>query len=581
MENQTMHDFNPRHTVFGAALLAGAMLVASAAPAAAQAQSRFRVLVPDFVNAEGKSTKNGERLADRVRDQINRMPTHAPVEEKAWKDALKKYSLKESDMDCVKWRQLASQADIAALILCGTLDESTAAVTAGFHPSGGGDAFDVPQFAFESPEQAAQRVVQSFETYVRQLSLVTFCDDAINSQNWQSALDLCNQAVELNPRSVSAHYARGSALMNMDPPRNEEAFEAFRTVLEIEPLKQEAMLAAGILASKLDRQDVSQQYFRDYLDLNPGDDNVRLTIAHRLANEGDPAGALLLVEEPASAPDASAALIEYAGHFAMNAGLGKLQAGPANGNVDEANALFQKAITHFERAVQMKGDTADASVLRSLMLAYKNVGNKERALAMGQRATQGSEDAQTWLVYSDILREADRTNEAIAAMDRASSLDPNLAGLAFRKAVMLFEAGQLDQALAAAKQGIASNSVPPDQAENLAQQMALRGFNTTQNGNPAGALPFFAAAREIGKSERTIGMINFFHGYALIKQADPILRTAETAAPAQRAKPMIDRAIVLLESAGAYTEQASQRATLLQQARQFLDVANALIASGR
>jgi tetratricopeptide (TPR) repeat protein len=539
------------------------------------------VLVPDFVNAEGKSTKNGERLADRVRDQINRMPTHAPVEEKAWKDALKKYSLKESDMDCVKWRQLASQADIAALILCGTLDESTAAVTAGFHPSGGGDAFDVPQFAFESPEQAAQRVVQSFETYVRQLSLVTFCDDAINSQNWQSALDLCNQAVELNPRSVSAHYARGSALMNMDPPRNEEAFEAFRTVLEIEPLKQEAMLAAGILASKLDRQDVSQQYFRDYLDLNPGDDNVRLTIAHRLANEGDPAGALLLVEEPASAPDASAALIEYAGHFAMNAGLGKLQAGPANGNVDEANALFQKAITHFERAVQMKGDTADASVLRSLMLAYKNVGNKERALAMGQRATQGSEDAQTWLVYSDILREADRTNEAIAAMDRASSLDPNLAGLAFRKAVMLFEAGQLDQALAAAKQGIASNSVPPDQAENLAQQMALRGFNTTQNGNPAGALPFFAAAREIGKSERTIGMINFFHGYALIKQADPILRTAETAAPAQRAKPMIDRAIVLLESAGAYTEQASQRATLLQQARQFLDVANALIASGR
>jgi tetratricopeptide (TPR) repeat protein len=369
--------------------------------------------------------------------------------------------------------------------------------------------------------------------------------------------------------------------MNMDPPRNEEAFEAFRTVLEIEPLKQEAMLAAGILASKLDRQDVSQQYFRDYLDLNPGDDNVRLTIAHRLANEGDPAGALLLVEEPASAPDASAALIEYAGHFAMNAGLGKLQAGPANGNVDEANALFQKAITHFERAVQMKGDTADASVLRSLMLAYKNVGNKERALAMGQRATQGSEDAQTWLVYSDILREADRTNEAIAAMDRASSLDPNLAGLAFRKAVMLFEAGQLDQALAAAKQGIASNSVPPDQAENLAQQMALRGFNTTQNGNPAGALPFFAAAREIGKSERTIGMINFFHGYALIKQADPILRTAETAAPAQRAKPMIDRAIVLLESAGAYTEQASQRATLLQQARQFLDVANALIASGR
>jgi tetratricopeptide (TPR) repeat protein len=581
MENQTMRDFSPRFTIFGAALLAGTMFGAGAAPASAQAQSRFRVLVPDFINAEGKSTRNGGRLADRVRDQINQMPTHAPAEEKAWKDALKKYGLKESEMDCVKWRQLASQADVAALILCGTLDETSGAVTAGFHPAGGGDAFDVPQFAFQSPEQAAEQVVQAFQTYVRQLSLVTFCDDAIKSQNWQSALDLCNQAVELNPKSVSAHYARGSALMNMDPPRNEEAFEAFRTVLEIEPLKQEAMLAAGILASKLGRQDVSQQYFREYLDLNPGDDNVRLTIAHDLANAGDPAGALLLVEEPANAADASATLIEYAGHFAMNAGLGKLQERPANGNAEEANVLFQKAITHFERAVQMKGDTADASVLRSLMLAYKNVGNDERALAMGRRATEGSEDAQTWLVYSDILRDADRIDEAIAAIDRAASLDPNLSGLAFRKAVILFEDGKLDQALAAAKAGIASNSVQPDQAENLAQQMALRGFNTTQSGNPAGALPFFAAAREIGKAERTVGMINFFHGYALIKQADPILRTAETAAPARRAKPMIERAIVLLESAAAYTEQAALRAQLLEQARQFLDVANALIASGR
>jgi hypothetical protein len=44
---------------------------------------------------------------------------------------------------------------------------------------------------------------------------------------------------------------------------------------------------------------------------------------------------------------------------------------------------------------------------------------------------------------------------------------------------------------------------------------------------------------------------------------------------------MIDRAIVLLESAAAYTEQAALRAQLLEQARQFLDVANALIASGR
>jgi tetratricopeptide (TPR) repeat protein len=578
MENRKMRNFNSRQTLFGVALLAGAMLAGNAAPAAAQAQSRMRVLVPTFVNAEGKSTRDGGRLADQVRKQISQMPTHAPADEKEWKAALKKFSLKESDMDCVKWRQLAAQANVAQLVLCGTLDESSGTVTAGFHPTAGGDAFEVPQFAFQSPEQGAQQVVQAFETYVKQLSLVTYCNDYINSENWQQALDLCTQAIELHPKSVSAHYARGSALMNME--RLEEAFEAYKTVLEIEPIHADAMLAAGILASKLGRADVSQQYFQEYLALNPGDDNVRLSIAHDLANAGEPAGALLLVEEAAQAPDASASLLEYTGHFAMNAGLETLQVGPANGNTDQANAYFQKAIQYYERSIELKGDSADPTVLRNMMLAYKNVGDQEKALAMGRRATTNSDDAQAWLVYSDVLREAGRTEEAITAMDRASSLDPNLSGIAFRKAVMLFGEGKLDQAVAAVKAGLAANSLPADQAENLAQQMAVRGYNVTQEGRPDAALRFFTAAREIGKSERTVGMINFFHGYALVKQADALLREATTAAPARRAMPILERAKVLLEGAGAYTEQASQRANLLQNVQQYIEMARALIDMG-
>ena len=574
-----MRNFNPRHTLFGAALLAGAMLAGNAVPVAAQAQSRMRVLVPSFVDAEGKTTRNGNRLADQVRKAINDMPTHAPAEEKEWKDALKKFGLKESDMDCIKWRQLAAQASIAQLVLCGTLDESTGAVRAGFHPLAGGDPFEVPQFAFQEPQQAAQQVVQAFETYVRQISLVLYCDQNIQSQNWQGALDLCNQAVELNPKSVSAHYARGSALMNMD--RNEEALEAYQTVLEIDPLHTDAMLAAGIISSKLGRQEVSQQYFKEYLDLNPGNQDVRLSIAHDLANAGDPAGALRLVEEAAVAPDASAAMLEYAGHFAMNAGLEAQQAsGPANGNTDEANAMFEKALQYYGRAVDLKGDSADATVLRNMMLAYKNVGNQEQALAIGQRATANSEDGQTWLVYSDVLREAGRTDEAIRAMDRAAQLNPELPGIAFRKAVMLFGEGQLDEAVAAVKAGQANNSMPADQAENLAQQMAVRGYNVTQEGNPEGAMRFFAAAREIGKSERTIGMINFFNGYALVRQADTILRDATTAPPARRAMPMLERAKVMLEGAGAYTEQAAQRANLLQNVQQYIEMARALIDMG-
>jgi tetratricopeptide (TPR) repeat protein len=578
MENREMRNLSPRKTMFGAALMAGALLAGTAATAAAQAQSRMRVLVPAFVNAEGKSTRDGGRLADQVRKSINQMPTHAPTEDKEWKDALKKFELRESDMDCIKWRQLAAQANIAQLVLCGTLDESTRAVTASFYPTGGGDAFEVPQFAFQAPEQGAQQVVQSFETYVRQLSLVTYCNDYINSQNWQQALDLCTQAIELNPRSVSANYARGSALTNMD--RNEEALEAYRKVLEFDPLHQDAMLAAGIIAAKLGRQDVSQQYFQEYLALNPGDDNVRLSIAHDLANAGDPAGALVLVEEAASGAEASVSLLEYTGHFAMNAGLEAQRAGPANGNTDAANVFFTKAIEYYNRAVEMKGDSADATVLRNLMMAYNIVGNQAQALAFGQRATANSEDAQAWLVYSDVLRDAGRTNEAIAALDRAGQLNPELAGIGLRKVTMMMAEGRIDEAVATVKAGRAAGSFQADHAENIAQQIAVRGYNVTQEGRPEAAMRFFTAAREIGKSERTIGMINFFNGYALVRQADGMLREATTAAPARRAMPILERAKVMLDGAGAYSEQAAQRANLLENVRQYMEMARALIDMG-
>ena len=122
--------------------------------------------------------------------------------------------------------------------------------------------------------------------------------------------------------------------------------------------------------------------------------------------------------------------------------------------------------------------------------------------------------------------------------------------------------------------------IKKNQAENLAQQIAVRGYNVTQEGRSEAAIRFFTSAREIGKSDRTVGMINFFHGYALVRQADGILRDATTAAPARRALPMLQQAKTLLEGAGAYTEQAAQRGTLLQNVQQYMEMAKALIDMG-
>jgi tetratricopeptide (TPR) repeat protein len=570
--------FKPRQFAFGLVLAAGAMLAADAVPAEAQqAGGRMKVLVPAF-EVENPRSRTGTQMADQVKRQINQMATHQPVGDREVRDALRRFNLKAEDLSCIQWRQLAQQID-ASLVLCGSVDETTNQVEASF-VNVAGDAFDVPKFAMQSVEHGAQQVVQAFGTYIRQLSLLVFCDEYLQSESWQQALDNCNQAVELNPRSVTGHYGRGSALANLD--RIDEALEAFQTVLRVDELNQDAMMHAGLLAARLGRQDMSQEYFRNYLELNPGNEQVRLKIATDLANAGDPAGALALVEGAMSSAEATGTLWEYAGHFAMNAGLKRMEAGPANGNQDEARRFFQQAVRHYDEAIVKRGDSIDNTVYRNLMLAHSRLDNTEQALRFGQRATQVmADDAQTWMVYADVLAGANRLDDALRAFDRATEINPELPNVSARKTMLLLEAGRLNDALAAARAGIQRGDIQPDMIESMSQRMTQMGFQTAQNNRFEQALPFFAAAREIGKSSRSIAMANFFHGYTLIRQGEPIIKDGNNAAAGRRAKPLFEQAKVLLEGAGAYSEQAANRAQLLQQVQQFIDVADALIKAGR
>jgi tetratricopeptide (TPR) repeat protein len=568
----------PRQIALGFTVAAG-MLVVSSHVAEAQS-SRMRVLVPAFEVKGDPRSRTGERMANEVKKHINAMVTHAPVDDRAARDALRKFNLRQEDMNCVQWRQLATHVN-ADLVLCGTVDEATNQVEAGFWNLAG-DAFEVPPFSMQNPDHGAQQVVQAFGTYVRQLSLLVNCNDYLLSQSWQQALDQCNQAVELNPLSVTGHYARGSALARLDRP--EEALAAFARVLEIDELNQDALLHAGILAATLGRSDESQQYFARYLELNPGNEQVRLTIATDLANAGDPAGALRLMEDLIQAGQPSGQALEYAGHFAFTAGERlRGQAGPAADAGNEAvKRFYETAVRYYGQATAVRGDSLDPTVYRNTMMAYHQLGNREQALLFGQRAIAATpDDANAWLVWAEVLSGSRRMDDALRAFDRAQELNPELANINARKAVMLLEAGRIQEAVAAVRTGLQRGDVQPETAEQIAQQLAFRGYNHTQQNRHEQALQHYAAAREIAKAQRSIGMINFFQGFTLIKQGDPLVRDANTAAAGRRALPLFQQAKTLLEGAAAYSEQAAVRAQLLQQVQQFIELAEALIKSGR
>jgi tetratricopeptide (TPR) repeat protein len=573
MEHAVIH----RARLLAVLVLGTAMLLCAAARAEAQG-SRYRVLVPAF-ETENPRSREGRQIGELVRQHIDRMPTHASAEQRPIRDALRQFGLREEDMKCPHWQQLAPRVN-ATLVLCGTIHESTGQVTARFITLGG-DSFEVPDFRMESVEQAARHIVDAFGTYVRQLALTVYCNDHLQSGSWQAALDNCNQAVELNPRSVTAHYGRGSALSNLE--RFEEALDAFKAVLAIEPVNEDALKHAGILAARLGRQDESQRYFHNYLELNPGDERVRLTIATDLYNAGDPAGALMLLEAAMDDAASTGTVWEYAGHFAMNAGLKLTEGVPAGGaGSEDADRYFRTAVRHYGRALDLRADSIDPTVLRNLTLAHHRLGETVQALAYGERATTvAPADGQAWLVYADVLSSANRLNDALSAYDRAAAADPDLPNIAARKAVLLLEAGRLSDAVAAVRAGMERREIAPDLAESLSQRMSFAGYQLTQAGRFEQSVPYFNAARDIGKAELSIGMANFFHGYALLKQGEATLKTTSNAASARRAKPLLERAKVLLEGAGGYTAQAATRAQLLQQLNQFIEHADALIKIGR
>lgn len=566
----------PRQLLIGILFVMMAAAAFPAAPAAAQG-SRMRVLVPAF-QIDNPRSRLGVQLAEELRRQINQMATHAPVENRPVRNAVRQFGLKEEDMTCTQWLQLAQHVD-AGLVLCGTIEDAQQQVSARF-VSPGGDSFEVPPFRMQSVQQAAQQVVDAFGTYTRQLSLLMYCTEYLESMSWEQALDNCNQAVELNPRSLSGHYARGSALANLD--RLDEALVAFQTVLSLDPLNQDALLHAGILAARLDRQDVSQAYFHEYLELNPGNEQVRLKIATDLANAGDPAGALKLVEAAMTDPNASGLVWEYAGHFAMNAGIKLTDAGPAAGGTEEARSFYRRAVRYYGEALPKRGDSIDVSVFRNLMMAHNRLDETAKALEYGQEATRRSpDDAQAWMIYADVLSGANRIDDALRAFDRAAQADPDLPTINARRTILLIEVGRLNEALAAARAGMQKRDIPPEMLEGISQKMTQSGFQHAQQGRYEQALPYFNAAREVGKSGLSQAMANFVHGYTLLRQGDAIIKSRNNAASAREARPYFERSRVLLEGAGAYTAQAATRAQLLQQLNQLVEYADALIKAGR
>jgi tetratricopeptide (TPR) repeat protein len=566
------------------AMVAGGL--AAASPAAAQS-GRFRVLVPTL-EREGDVKKGfAEDVAKEVRKLIDGMPTHAPVDNGDLKARMKQFGLKEENLNCITSRQLAAQSGWE-LVMCGSAKPAAGGfeVTASFINAKDQQTYDVPVVTVADAKQAAQHIFQSFESYVRQLSLVVYCNEDLGREDWNSALQKCDEALGLNAKSVSALYGKGYALMKLD--RLDESLEALKATLDLNPVHQEALLAAGYVTAKLERKEESREYYRQYLELNPGNAQVRLNVAIEAMQAGDPEGALAIAEQGMQGDEVDLTLTEYAGYFAVAAATSKME--PSKGQnggtgqlTPEATALFEKGLDYLGRVFAAKGDSVAVNVLVQQLNSLTQLGRTAEAVDFGAKAVAAKPgEAQLWRTYALALKEAGRMDEAIAALDTVLARDPQSTNIRALQGQWLVQSGQLDKASAAFRKAVDAGEIESDMA---ARMIFSTGYNDKYQKNQHDeALAYFEAASPFATQPQTKGMINFFSGYILYQRGIKV-QEPSTAASAKQALPIFQRALELFRQSSGYAETSASAAKSLQDllgaTQQYIDIQEALIKRGR
>ena len=555
----------------------------------AQAQGRFRVLIPYFTPMGDADDDFGKDASKELRELINTLATHEPIEEKEIKDQAKRFDTKIEDLNCILTRQLASQID-AQVALCAEYnelpDKSWRLENVVFWDIASSEQFRVTDVTVgeKDDEVAAQHIFNEFDRYVQQIRAQGICADYFASRQWENALRNCDQALELNPDGVATRYLRGRILYEMDDYPG--SLEEMEKVLALEAFHQEALELAGYMSASQDQDDQAREYYGRYLELNPANAAIRMRIAYDLARAGDPVGGMQFIEVGLDVDPENVDLWEQYGGFAFSAALeaeqdAALDLQNAGGVSPEAQGYYREAIRAYEKVFEGKGAETPVGHLRNIIAAYLQLDEVASAVGIGERVlqTHAQEDV-LWSIYADALQRNDQLDEAITALDRVREINPSHPSASLRQGNWLIQAGRVDDAVAVLKVAAAGN---PAQAEQAARMIFADAYqNGYQEKNYPYAITGMTAAKELPDlSDAMINQLNFWHGFSMYQIA-VLDQQPQTLATAQATVPRFRAAMDLLNQSGDYPASVNVNlAQLLENANTYVEIQDAIIKRGR
>lgn len=575
-----------RMTLF---LLAVATLVAPAADLAAQDGGRFRVLIPYFTPLENAKDGFGKDASKELREMMSTLATHVAMEERAIKDEVKRFDMKMEDLTCITTRQLAAQINVPVAI-CASYTQNpdkSWSVDAEVWDIAAAESFPIDQItvAEKDAKGAARHIFEQFDRYSTTVRSAAICNDYYASQQFENALRNCDESLALNPNQIGTRFLRGRILYDMK--NYPEALTEIETVIEANPFHEAGLQLAGYISALTDQDEKARDYYRRYLEINPGNAAVRMKIAYDLATAGDPVGAMDFIQTGLDHDPDNVDLWEQYGGFAFSAALEVQQmaaVGAQNGGSEvtpEAARYYREAIGAYEKVFAAKGADTNVAHLRNIVRAYIQLEELEPAIALSQRALQTHpQDAEIWLLHAEALQRSGRLDDAIAALDRVREINPNHPNAALRQGNWLIQAGRLEDAVTVL--GSAANG-NPQQADQAARMIFNEAYqNGYQKDDFAYAVRGMVAAKRLPNlSTAMTSQLNFWHGFSIyqaaVKEAEP-----QKLATAQSTLPKFQEAMRLLQQAGDYPSTVNVNlAQLLENTTTFVQIQEAIIKRGR
>jgi tetratricopeptide (TPR) repeat protein len=566
---------------------AAAVLV-PATQASAQDGGRFRVLIPYFTPLEGAKANFGRDASKDLRALLSEMPTHVAMEEGAIKEAVKQFKMKIDDLDCIRTRQLASQQSVPVAICASytAQPDKSWMVTAEVWDIAGSESFPIESFQVgeKGRKEAAQQIYDAFERYSTTVRSAAICGDYYASQQWENALRNCDESLALNPSAIGTRYLRARILYELE--NFTESLTELERVIGANPFHEDALQLAGYIATTQGDPEAGRDYYRRYLDINPGNVAIRMRIAYEMAQAGDPVGAMEFIQVGLDVDPESVDLLEQYGGFAFSAALA-IQQEASVGNQDagavapEAVAYYRQAINAYEKVFQAKGADTPVGHLSNVVSARIQLDEIDEAIAMSERVleTHATED-RLWVLYADALQRGGRLDDAIVALDRVMEINPEHPSAPLRQGNWLIQAGRLDDAVTVLAKASTSDAQRAEQAARMIFAEAYQNGNQKDNYTYA-AQGMAAAKRLPNLSPAMTSQLNFWHGYSIyqlaVKEQEP-----QTLQTAQSSLPKFNQAVQFLNQSGDYPASVNVNLQqLLENAQTYIEIQDAIIKRGR